>query len=142
VQSGRICGANVFDAELFDSEAFTYVPSVAEGVLLVNNVDSAERGGYRREPEPLQRLSTREVYVVTRSTSGRPTHRRDRQFANTSGEVLTKVNQFAAERISPCPRRRPWCKSSRGRPAAGDCSTIAPSPTTTRRTPVSRMAVS
>jgi hypothetical protein len=45
----------------FVSKAVTHIPSVAEGVL-----DFAERGGYRGEPEPLQRLSTRKVYVVTR----------------------------------------------------------------------------
>jgi hypothetical protein len=51
VQSGR----------RFGSQALTSVPSVAEGVL-----NSAERGGYRSDPDPLQRLSTTKVYVVTR----------------------------------------------------------------------------
>src|ERR1700751_6316613 len=56
VQSGR----------MFGSKAFTYVPSVAEGVL-----DSAERGGYRQGPgtvaTPLDQKSLRR-----HPTSGRP----------------------------------------------------------------------
>src|ERR1700710_2767840 len=60
VQLGRMLGAKAFE-----STAFTYVPSITEGVLA-----SAERGGYQGGPRPpkypLQRLSTRQVYVVTR----------------------------------------------------------------------------
>src|ERR1700692_3080934 len=56
VQSGR----------MFGSKAFTYVPSVTEGVL-----DSAERGGYRQGPgtaaTPLDQKSLRR-----HPTSGRP----------------------------------------------------------------------
>jgi len=58
----------------------------------------ADAGG---NPDPLQRLSTRKVYVVTRSTFGRPTHRRDRQLADPVGDmIVTKVNEIAAGRIS------------------------------------------
>jgi hypothetical protein len=69
---------------MFGSKAFTYIPSVTEGVL-----DSAERGGYRQDPEPLQRLSTRKVYVVTR--------RLDAQLDPTRMVIAVPVN--ASSRI-------------------------------------------
>src|SRR5689334_22839672 len=67
VQSGRTFGVKAAVSAIFGSEEVTYIPSVAEGVL-----GSAERGGYRGETprQPLQRLSTRRVYVVVPSTSG------------------------------------------------------------------------
>jgi hypothetical protein len=67
-----------------------------------------------RDPEPLQRLSTTKVYVVTRRLDAQlgpdPLGDRDaleRQLADLVGNVVvTKVNQIAAERISSRPRRR------------------------------------
>jgi hypothetical protein len=57
-----------------------------------------------RDPEPLQRLSTRKVYVVTRRLDAQldPTPHgdrgaRERQLADLVGNVVvTKVNQIAA----------------------------------------------
>src|SRR5271154_4686187 len=104
VQSGRMFGAKVFD-----STAFTYAPSVTEGVL-----DSAERGGYRQGPgtvaTPLDQKSLRR-----HPTSGRPARpdplgdrgALERQLADPVGNVVvSKENQIAAERISSRPRRR------------------------------------
>jgi hypothetical protein len=61
-----------------------------------------------REPEPLQRLSTRKVYVVTRRLDAQLDQTRpatavppERRLADLVGNVIvTKVNQFAAEAIS------------------------------------------
>jgi hypothetical protein len=118
VQSGRMFGAKVSDsgmlgARVSDSAAFTYVPSVAEGVLA-----SAERGGYQGGPGPpkcpLQRLSTRRVYVVTRRQDAQldPTRLAiavpfERQLADLVGmSLVIKINEIAAERISSRPRWR------------------------------------
>src|SRR5580693_3666287 len=135
VQSGR----------MFGSKAFTYIPSVTEGVL-----DSAERGGYRQGPgtvaTPLDQKSLRR-----HPTSGRPARpdplgdrgALERQLADLVGNVVvTEANQIAAERISSRPRRRRLLKSSRLRSAACSWVPIAPSPTMTRFDNVSRMSVS
>jgi hypothetical protein len=61
-----------------------------------------------RNPEPLQRLSTRKVYVVTRRLDAQLDPTRLAIAAPLSGqladlvgsEVVTTVNQIAAERIS------------------------------------------
>src|SRR6185312_2351295 len=89
VQSGRMFGSGLNSG----SEAFTYVPSVAEGVL-----DSAERGGYQggRPPQiavatPLDQKSLRR-----HPTSGRPArpdplgdrNALERQFADLVGNVV------------------------------------------------------
>src|ERR1700739_3585416 len=95
--------SSVQSGPMFGLEAFTYVPSVAEGVL-----DSAERGGYRQGPgtvaTPLDQKSLRR-----HPTSGRPARpdplddrgALERRLADLVGNVVaTWVNQIAAERIS------------------------------------------
>jgi hypothetical protein len=102
-----------------------------------------------KNPEPLQRLSTRKVYVVTRRLDAQLDVTRlaigalERQLADLVGNVVvTKVNQIAAERISSRPRRRRLLKSSRLRSPSCSWVPMAPSPTTTRCDKVSRMSVS
>ena len=103
-----------------------------------------------RDPEPLQRLSTRQVYVVTRRLDAlldlTPLSDRgalERQLADLVGNVVvTKINQIAAERISPRPRRRRLLKSSRLRSASCSWVPMAPSRTMTRFDNVSSMSVS
>src|SRR5437588_1808573 len=120
VQSGRMFGTKVSDAGAFTG-AFTYVPSVVEGVL-----DSAERGGYRQGTgtvaTPLDRKSLRR-----HPTSGRPARpdplgdrfALERQLADLVGTVIViNVNEFAAERISSRPRGRRSLKSSNVKSAA------------------------
>ena len=50
----------MFASRRLFSGALNLIPSTAEGVL-----NSAERGGFRGDQNPLQRLSTRKVYDVT-----------------------------------------------------------------------------
>ncbi|GLB91181.1 hypothetical protein Mkiyose1383_41910 [Mycobacterium kiyosense] len=92
------------------SGALTCNPSIAEGVL-----GSAERGGYQGDQDPpknpLQRLSTRRVYVVTRTLDAKldpirpaiavPTERRRADLVGN--DLITQVNQIAANRISSGP---------------------------------------
>src|SRR6185312_4781462 len=91
VQSGRMFGSGLNSG----SEAFTYVPSVAEGVL-----DSAERGGYQGPRPPIAVATPLDQKSLRRHpTSGRPA--RPGPLADLVGNVVvTKVNEFAAERIS------------------------------------------
>jgi hypothetical protein len=72
-----------------------------------------------KDPDPLQRLSTRKVYVVTRRPDAQldptrlaiavPLSASSRIFVGNV--VVTNVNEIAAERISSRPRRS--AKSSR-----------------------------
>src|ERR1700730_14617588 len=101
--------SSVQSRRMFGSQAFTYIPSLAEGVL-----DSAERGGYRQGTgtvaTPLDQKSLRR-----HPTSGRPARpdplgdrgARERQLPDLVGNIVViKVNHIAAGRISPRPRRR------------------------------------
>src|SRR5271163_1423700 len=104
VQSGR----------MFGSQAFTYIPSVAEGVL-----NSAERGGYRQGPgtvaTPLDQKSLRRHPKSGRPARPNPLGDRgalEHQLADLVGNVVVaNLNQIAAERISSRPRRRRLLKS-------------------------------
>src|SRR3984957_10969065 len=120
VQSGR----------MFGSKAFTYVPSLAEGVL-----DSAERGGYRHGPEnrcnasrPEKSTSSPDVWTPSSTRLG-DRGARERRLVGLVGNVeLPKPNQIAAEHISSRPRRRRLSKSSTLGSAACSRMLIAPSP--------------